>query len=178
MQYKNISANDGLSISNMFSDFFYSTFLAPNSNSALRTTQSNQYNQTFTSMAIKIEDVSKLLSGLDTSKSAGPDKLPPIFLKNCYKSICVPVYLLFVKSLSECHVPSLWKSAYITPIHKKGSKSDVSNYRPVFKLCILAKLLEKIILTCRIKTLKPLITIRVSTRVYIRKIHYIESCLI
>lgn len=40
-------------------------------------------------------------------------------------------------------MPNLWKSAFITPIHKKGSRTEVTNYRPISKLCILSKVLEK-----------------------------------
>jgi hypothetical protein len=42
-------------------------------------------------------------------------------------------------------MPSVWKSAFISPLHKKGKKSDVTNYRPISILCILAKLFEKIV---------------------------------
>jgi hypothetical protein len=38
-----------------------------------------------------------------------------------------------------------WKSANVTPIYKKGKKSDPSNYRPVSLTSISCKLLESII---------------------------------
>ena len=40
-------------------------------------------------------------------------------------------------------VPSQWKLAHVVPIHKKGSKEFVDNYRPVSLLCILSKVLER-----------------------------------
>lgn len=57
----------------------------------------------------------------------------------------LPVSLLLKKLLSSGVVPGLWKSTFITPVHKKGSKSDVLNYRPVSKLCFIAKIFERII---------------------------------
>ena len=42
-------------------------------------------------------------------------------------------------------MPALWKCASVTPIYKKGSKSDCLNCRPVLITCILCKLLERII---------------------------------
>ncbi|VVD06116.1 unnamed protein product [Leptidea sinapis] len=74
----------------------------------------------------------KLLHGIDPSKSDGPDHLPGIFLVKCSDSICVPITILFNKSLA-C------KMAYITPVHKKGAKTNISNYRPISKLCIISK---------------------------------------
>jgi hypothetical protein len=38
-----------------------------------------------------------------------------------------------------------WKSANITPIHKKGPKYTVSNYRPISLTSILCKVMENII---------------------------------
>ena len=42
-------------------------------------------------------------------------------------------------------MPALWKCANVTPICKKGSKSDCLNYRPESLACILCKLFERII---------------------------------
>ena len=38
-----------------------------------------------------------------------------------------------------------WRLHVITPIHKSGDKSSVKNYRPISLLCIISKVLEKII---------------------------------
>ena len=40
-------------------------------------------------------------------------------------------------------VPSIWKRANVTPIHKKDEKSLVSNYRPVSLLCTIGKVMER-----------------------------------
>ena len=53
--------------------------------------------------------------------------------------------LIYYKSFREGRVPALWKCANVTPIYKKGSKSDCLNYRPVSLTCNLCKLLERII---------------------------------
>ncbi|CAH2105767.1 unnamed protein product [Euphydryas editha] len=50
-----------------------------------------------------------------------------------------------IKRLDPGCVPDMWKRAYITPVHKKGCRSEVSNYRPISKLCIIAKVFEKLI---------------------------------
>ena len=42
-------------------------------------------------------------------------------------------------------LPDIWKIAHVTPIYKKGSKSEPLNYRPVSLTAILCKVMEKII---------------------------------
>lgn len=140
----------GDSICEAFSSYFLSTFLDPAS--------INNPNQVFVSpsettstlsdichVEVNIDAVTNLLRKLDSSKGAGPDNISSKFLIKCAPSIALPISILFSKSLSQGVVPSLWKSAFITPIHKKGSKTDVTNYRPISKLCIIAKLFERII---------------------------------
>lgn len=39
----------------------------------------------------------------------------------------------------------LWKSAFVSSVHKKGSRSEIVNYKPISKLCIIAKIFELII---------------------------------
>jgi len=50
-----------------------------------------------------------------------------------------------MQSLESGVVPSDWKTANITPIFKKGSKSQVENYRPVSLTSQICKLFEMII---------------------------------
>ena len=40
-------------------------------------------------------------------------------------------------------VPSKWKIAKVTPIHKSGPTSSFDNYRPISVLPILSKILER-----------------------------------
>ena len=48
-------------------------------------------------------------------------------------------------SLETGVVPDDWKAANVTPIFKKGSKSEIGNYRPVSLTSQICKLLEMII---------------------------------
>ena len=54
---------------------------------------------------------------------------------------------LFCWSLEYGVVPSRMKSAYITPIKKKADMdaTDVKSYRPISNLCVLSKLLERLV---------------------------------
>ena len=50
--------------------------------------------------------------------------------------------MLFNRSLVESRVPGGWKLATITPIFKKGDRTDPNNYRPVALLPIISKVME------------------------------------
>ena len=47
--------------------------------------------------------------------------------------------------LSVAAVPVQWKQAIITPVFKKGTTGDVSNYRPISLTCVACKIMERVI---------------------------------
>ena len=66
-------------------------------------------------------------------------------LKKTASSIAPHLTQLFNLSLREGKVPTDWKTSNVTPIHKSGDKSAVTNYRPISLLSLVSKVLEKII---------------------------------
>ncbi|KAJ0178985.1 hypothetical protein K1T71_005760 [Dendrolimus kikuchii] len=145
--------SDGQSICSAFNRFFKSVFIHPTSpisNITPRTQGRNTNNHNFESISnlnVNEELVLQLLKALDKNKGPGADGIPPMFLMSCAKSLSVPISILFRLSLKECVFPTLWKKAQIIPIHKKGSRSSIDNYRPISILSTIAKLFEKIIYT-------------------------------
>ena len=73
------------------------------------------------------------LRNLKSDKSPGPEGWPVLALKETAKELCLPLYILFTKSLQSSSVPEIWKQAFVTPIHKKGErcKAENENYRPI-----------------------------------------------
>ena len=53
--------------------------------------------------------------------------------------------MIFRQSLDEGKLPVDWKSANVTPIYKKGKKSNPLNYRPISLTSVPCKVMEKII---------------------------------
>ena len=90
-------------------------------------------------------EIEKGLTNLDPSKAQGPDNIPPKILKELSHEISLPLSHIFNKSLESGKIPDEWKTAVVTAIHKKGSKNEAGNYRPVSLTCILCKVLESII---------------------------------
>ena len=51
--------------------------------------------------------------------------------------------MMMNRSIAEGMVPSEWKRAMVTPVHKSGPKIDPSNYRLVSVLPVFSKILER-----------------------------------
>ena len=85
------------------------------------------------------------LTQLNPNKAPGPEGWPLFCLKECAQELSSPLSFLYNKSL-ECSVlPKHWKEALITPVHKKGDRSNASNYRPISLTLPICRILESII---------------------------------
>ena len=91
------------------------------------------------------DDILPLIRGLNKNKASGSDQISARMLSLCDDSIILPLKLIFQNILETGVYPEKWKLANVTPIHKKGSKQLVSNYRPISLLPICGKLFERII---------------------------------
>ena len=76
------------------------------------------------------ENVTANIKKLNFSSSSGPDGLSSRFLNDNVNSLSVPLAILYKSFQSEV-VPVDWRTAYVTPIFKKGTKSDPENYCPI-----------------------------------------------
>ena len=56
-----------------------------------------------------------------------------------------PLSIIFWNCLKAGKFSTAWKKANVVPIHKKGNKQILNNYRAVSLLPICSKLFEKII---------------------------------
>ena len=85
------------------------------------------------------------ISDLKSEKANGPYSIPVNILKILKSVISAPLATLFNTSLSTGNVPSKFKVPNAIPIHKKGSHTDLCNYRAISLLSTFNKLLEKIV---------------------------------
>ena len=88
------------------------------------------------------EEVQKKLNKLKPSKSPGPDGLHPRLLKELAPSLSHPLSILFQSSLNDGVLPRDWLVAHVSPIYKKGAKTEAGNYRPVSLTSVLCKVME------------------------------------
>ena len=90
------------------------------------------------------EEILLLIRSLNPGKSNGPDNISARMLLICDDSIVLPLRLIFRNIMLTGVYPELWKHANVTPIHKKGEKQIVKNYRPISLLPICTKIFEKL----------------------------------
>ena len=71
--------------------------------------------------------ISKAISKLKKNSTAGPDGVPAVFLINTKEYIKLPLKIMLRKSIDEGKIPDVFKLAYVTPLHKGGSKMNPTN---------------------------------------------------
>ena len=81
-------------------------------------------------------DIATLIKNLDPNKAHDHDMISICMLKLCGKSICKPLDLIFQSCMKRGKFPTEWKKANVAPVHKKGDKQILKNYRPVSLLPI------------------------------------------
>ena len=89
-----------------------------------------------------VTDIRKKLLALRPDSAPGPDKITARFLRDHAGVMAPALASLFNKLMREQSVPEDWRRANVTPIFKKGSKSDPGNYRPVSLTSIPCRVME------------------------------------
>ena len=140
-----------------FNAFFHSTFtisdykLPPTDQLPTPTKQLH-------TITIDVDDVSTAIASLDPSKAYGCDDISPRMIQLCSKLLLIPLTNLYQQCIDTASIPSQWKIQKIIPIHKKGDRSIISNYRPISLLCTLSTMLESIIYRKIIDFIRPLLS--------------------
>ena len=91
---------------------------------------------------ISVKGIEQLLKSLNTHKAVCPDKFKPLVLQTLHAELVPILQVIFVKSLDTGKLPHIWKEANVSPISRKGDKSNPANYRPISPTCVLCKVLE------------------------------------
>ena len=82
---------------------------------------------------------------LITKKSPGHDGFSGKFIKLCSPFISELLANIINMSISKGVYPDSLKIARVSPIFKKGVKSDPNNYRPISVLSLINKVFEKVL---------------------------------
>ena len=90
-------------------------------------------------------EIEKNIHSLLGKNSRGYDEISTRILKASAPFISSPLCHIINTSLESGIFPSRLKYSVITPLHKKGSKIIVSNYRPISLLTKFSNIFERII---------------------------------
>jgi len=102
-------------------------------------------NETLSNINISAADVFQALHSLDPNKASDIDNINPALLKYCAEPLTTPIHHLFILSLWSQSLSQEWCTHHIVPVFKSGDHTSVTNYRPISLLCIISKVLERII---------------------------------
>lgn len=149
MTYNSEHATNDTEKANLFAKFFASVYKKyPNDitdDDALLSFINSRDDHGYLDITITPFIVQKVLRRMDLSKGISPDKMAPIFLRECADILAKPLSVIYSKSLSDIHYPDLWKTGHLYPIYKSGKKADVTNYRGVCISPNFAKVFEIIV---------------------------------
>ena len=90
-------------------------------------------------------DITRIVKSLKPSHAIGPDNLNSVLIKACLPDIAPILSKFFALLLSNSNYPDPWRTTFVRPLFKSGSKLDVDNYRPINITSILSRIMEKII---------------------------------
>ena len=76
-------------------------------------------------------EVELAINMLKIHKSPGIDKIPAELIKAGGGIICFEIHNLITSIWKKEKLPEEWKESIIIPFHKKGDKTDCSNYRGI-----------------------------------------------
>ena len=94
---------------------------------------------------ITINEIIVEINNLEQNKSPGHDEFNAKFLKISHAIIAPILCNIFNLAIKKGEYPDMLKIAKVLPIFKKGSKSLVSNYRPISVLSCINKIFEKLL---------------------------------
>ena len=99
------------------------------------------------------KNVSDAIKSIKIKNCEGYDRIPQRILIEGHDILLPPIKRLFELIYEYKCIPQQWSISKIIPIHKKGSKTNIQNYRPIANLCAMTKVFEQLIIN-RIKDIE------------------------
>ncbi|GJQ76743.1 hypothetical protein Trydic_g15586 [Trypoxylus dichotomus] len=90
-------------------------------------------------------DVENSIKRLKSNMTTGDDGIPSFFVRDCAPVLSYPLSTIFHLAISTSTFPKVWKISRITPVFKKGNRSNIADYRPISILPNFAKVFEHLL---------------------------------
>lgn len=149
--FRNISINeddliiyDPQIIADRFNHFFVDSVSDLTSHLSVSKAKSNlpQMSHSMYFPPFSVNEVNTIINRLKKKYSAGPDDIATIIIKEFSMPLATILTYLINLSFEKGVFPSVLKTAVVSPLHKKGSLHELSNYRPVALTSTISKILE------------------------------------
>ena len=98
--------------------------------------KANHSNAFFASQCTPIWNDSTIHNTINSVSAQSYDNISVRLLKICDSSMMKPLSKIFKNCLQTGTLPNNWKKSNVVPIHEKGDKQLLQNYRPAYLLPI------------------------------------------
>ena len=125
----------------------YSSVFSNPANPVKENTMSDapQPSETITTIEFTEEDIISAIDDIDADSATSEGDIPARILKSCKGPLARALLRLWKTSYETGIIPKVYKEQFITPVYKKGNKTEPSNYRPVSLTSHMIKIFERIV---------------------------------
>ena len=138
-------SNDLTSDPQMMADIFSRFFLGKVESLSTSSTISIINTKPTTPITFTMEELNQIMKKMPNKRSHGIDGIPQNLIKDGFDYFAAGLLNLLNNFASE-GLPQELKVARIIPLHKKGDKHEVLNYRPISNVSSFSKIFERCLL--------------------------------
>ena len=138
--------HDATEMAEILQDQYSSVFSDPDNEKKKDTTSNiKSPSDKLTSFNFSKEDIITAIDEIDVDSATSDGDIPARILKACKQPLSEALMIIWGNSFRNGQVPSVYKEQYITPVFKKGNKTDPGNYRPVSLTSHMIKVFERVL---------------------------------
>ncbi|KAL5255606.1 hypothetical protein ACHWQZ_G010992 [Mnemiopsis leidyi] len=125
----------------------YSSVFSDPGNPKKRNTldKNSEPSETISGIEFTEEDIISAIDEIDPESATSDGDIPAKILKFCKRPLSHALFKLWKCSYEVGKIPQVYKEQFITPVYKKGNKTEPANYRPVSLTSHVIKVFERII---------------------------------
>ena len=148
IKINNKLSNNEKEIANSFNQYFTSIGAnlgksIPSSETDPRSYLQGDFQTSMVVNPVSSIDVKTIINSLKV-KGCSIDTFSVAIIKDNSDLIAEPIKILYNQSIATATFPKFLKHAIVTPVYKKNSRTELTNYRPISVLNIFSKIYEKL----------------------------------
>lgn len=146
---KNLTFSHPLDIANEFNKYFIevieNNIQTNNASNNKQHLKDNVSRQSLFMLPVTCDDIIKIIDSLKNTNTVGFDNISTKVIKEV-KEIIAPLLSHIINlCISDGIFPTRLKKVIIKPLFKKDDRTELKNYRPIAKIPIFSKIIEKVI---------------------------------